>query len=523
MPELQRGGDLAVYVRVYDNPAEEIRRAVLEAVGTGESADAPVPQVLSQLANASGRRMVIFIDQFEEIFVRHDREARGRFAAIIEDALVVGKGHVRFVLSLREDFLPRLSEFRDRLPTIFHNEFRLDRLSPEACRAAITEPAKLFGLEVEPALIDRLLEDLGQQGVDPPQLQIVCDTLYDALPTGGKRITLDSYQTLGGTRKILTDYLERVLRASPAAERETARAVLKQLVTAEQTKSVLRLADLARLVARSEEELSRVLADLSNRGLVREVPREDGYWFELSHEYLVQEISRWLTEHEIELKRVRELLEQAVRNYRNLGVLMPPPQIRLVRQRESDLALSKEERQLVRDSERALRTHRKTVVSAGIAATLLLVAAGVAGRYAYLATHIFIEPRYTEFDVADVDVVRRPKTVRRFEELLVYAGSPTRSWLDQRVGFPIFWYETDFELNQIDPARREPLRVGQHFASSTDLEPEIVGMLRPTDRARFLLTSGRTDEAVKPLRTNYEFRLLTGLEQPISVGDTFTP
>ena len=309
-----------MYVRVYDNPAEEIRRAVADAVDYGGMVDGPLPQVLSRLATESGQRIVVFIDQFEEIFIRHDREARARFATDLESALLLGKGQVRFVLSLREDFLPRLSEFRDCIPTIFHNEFRLDRLAPDGCRAAITEPAKLFGLQVEPALVDRLLEDLGQRGVDPPQLQIVCDTLYDALPTGDRRMTLASYEALGGTRKILTDYLDRVLRESPAPERETARAVLKQLVTAEETKSVLRLADLGRLVARSEEEVSRVLTDLSNRRLVREVPREDGYWFELSHEYLVQEIARWLSDHERELKRVRELLEQAVRNRRNLGI-----------------------------------------------------------------------------------------------------------------------------------------------------------------------------------------------------------
>ena len=179
---------------------------------------------------------------------------------------------------------------------------------------------------------------------------------------------------------------------------------------------------------------------------------------------------------------------------------MPALQIRLVREREDDLALSKEERQLLRDSEQALRTQRKTVVTAGIVAALVCAISGVAARYGYLTTHRFIESRDTEL----VEVVRGQRTGRRFEEIRVHGGSPARSWLDKRLGFPTFLYETDFELNEVDPARRDALKVGQLFGRRIDPESEIVGMLRPTDRARFLLTSGRTAEAIKLLIALYD-------------------
>jgi serine/threonine protein kinase len=507
IPLLRREGDLPVYVRVYDDPIDEIRRAALDAAGRDDvQPDTKLPQLLATLAANIGKRIVIFIDQLEELFIRHDREARDRFAAAIDAVLTLGKGRVRVVLSLREDFLARLSEFRDRLPTIFHNELRLDRLANEACRAAIAEPAKLFGLEVEPALIDRLLEDLSKEGIDPPQLQMVCDTLFDGVPPGGKRITLDSYVGLGGTRKILTNYLERVLRESAPSARETTRQVLKLLVTAEDTKTVRRLADLARLAATSEADVSRVLTDLSNRRLVREVPHDDGYWYELTHEYLVQEIAHWLSDEEKELTRVRELLEQAVRNRRNLRILMPSSQIALIRKHEDDLTLSKEERQLVRDSEQALQTRRKTVIAAGAAAILVLAVAGVAGRYVYLTTHRFIHPRDNEF----VEVQHGRKTAHRFEEVQVFAGSPTPSWIDSLLRFPRFQYETDFELNQIDPARRDVLKGGLLFGRSDNLDGPILEMLQPVERVRFFLTSGRNDEVVKLLPALYRNRAIDG-------------
>ncbi|MCP4658061.1 MAG: CHAT domain-containing protein, partial [bacterium] len=298
IPVLRQAGYCPLYTRVYDDPAGEIRRAVVAAGSEGGGAvagEGPLEELLPRSASVLGRPLVVFVDQFEEIFIRYDREVRERFAATLRRCLDEGRGQVRFVLSLREDFLARLSEFRERLPTIFHNELRLDPLGEEESREAIVEPARLLDLEVEPQLVDRLIEDLTAEGIDPPQLQIVCDTLYDALPPGERRLTLKSYRSLGETRKILGGYLERVLRELPPEERQPTREILKALVTSEETKSLCRIADLARIAGCGEAEAARILAELANRRLIRRVPHEEGFWYELTHEYLVEEISRWLS------------------------------------------------------------------------------------------------------------------------------------------------------------------------------------------------------------------------------------
>ncbi len=287
MPQLLRQAYTPVYCRVYDDPAGEIRRAALESAGAPPSdfpPAMPLPTLLPEVAGRNEQRLVIFVDQFEEIFIRHDQEARDRFAASLAATLTEGKGRVRFVLSLREDFLARLSEFRERIPNIFHNEFRLAPLSEAESRAAIVEPARLLGLDVEPELVERLIADLSREGVDPPQLQIVCDTLYDALEQGQKRLTLKSYLALGETRKILGNYLERVLHEFPPPERDAARELLKSLVTSEKTKTVAQIADLARAAGgRSVENSRRPLQPATDstraaRGglLVRAHPRIPG-------------------------------------------------------------------------------------------------------------------------------------------------------------------------------------------------------------------------------------------------------
>jgi len=507
MPQLRRDGYTPVYVRVFDDPVGEIRAGAIDAVGRGDqprSADAesPLPDLLNDLADRIDGPIVVFVDQFEEIFIRHSPAVRAAFAESLQACVERSGGRLRFVLSFREDFLARLAEFRDRIPTIFHNEMRLGSLTREMAKQAIIEPAKLLGIDVEEDLVHRLLSDLETEGIEPPQLQIVMDHLYDALPPGGTSITFKSYKALGGTRKILTGYLERVLQQLPAPRRRIGREILKMLVTSEETKVISRLADLMRNVECSEDEALDILSEFSDHRLIRRVQTEDGHWYELMHEYLVEEISRWLSAADKELKRVRELLEQAVRNYRNLHMLMPGGQIELVRTHEHDLNLAREERQLLRTSELALTTRRRKMTVLTAAAVVFLAVAGVSWRYAYLSTHVFIESTDRELTRYSYNGLR----TRRLETINVYTGSPARSWLDRRLGFPRLIHETRVGLGQLEPRMRDAVKAGEVFAAGADLEQALFERLKPVEQVKHLVTTGRLEDAAALTLTLYEDR-----------------
>ena len=65
----------------------------------------------------------------------------------------------------------------------------------------LTAPARAVGCQYDDALVARLLDDLNDHGsVDPPQLQIVCDHLYDARSPSCE-LTLELYARLGGASK----------------------------------------------------------------------------------------------------------------------------------------------------------------------------------------------------------------------------------------------------------------------------------------------------------------------------------
>ncbi len=240
-------------------------------------------------------RLVVVLDQFEEFFLRLDPARHADFFRELADTLDKPERDVRFVLSLREDYLAHLAEARTFLPDVFANSIRLSVLDRDHARVAIAEPAARAGVTVEPELVDALvgaaslahvgaLRGAGGEGssgdlveadgrVPPTALQIVLDRLYrEALPKGhnpknppppGVRLTLAAYSAIHcmvgqgeevrevqGAQAILAGYVNEGLERLPdlkreddktplGADKELGREILKVMVTSQNTKSVV--------------------------------------------------------------------------------------------------------------------------------------------------------------------------------------------------------------------------------------------------------------------------------------------
>ena len=76
-------------------------------------------------------------------------------------------------------------------------------------------------------MVDQLIDDLVDSDgatVMPAQLQLVCSALYDRLGPDERVITLMSYESQGGARNILQQYLDYGLARFPSDERAMAYA-----------------------------------------------------------------------------------------------------------------------------------------------------------------------------------------------------------------------------------------------------------------------------------------------------------
>ncbi|QLE57080.1 hypothetical protein [Nostoc sp. TCL26-01] len=338
VPALQNraiGDQIAVPVvlQVYTDWVRELGKALNEAV-THIAGDISIaPEVLSLPAtpitiddifqqlhqNANNHLITVLIfDQFEEFFFGYtDRQQKQEFDQFLSQCLNIS--FVKIVFSLREDYLHQLLEFKHlaNLEAINNNildkhiRYQLNNFSPEYAKAIIQKLTERSQSNLEPDLIDALVEDLSTElgEVRPIELQVVGAQLQD------ERInTLSQYQQYR-PNKLIERYIKELIKDC-GAENERAALLVLYLLTDESNKRPFKTrAELTSELAELEDasKLELVLDILVRSGLVvlfPDVPER----YQLIHDYLV-DLIRYLQQQEsslqVQLNQLRRRVEQS--------------------------------------------------------------------------------------------------------------------------------------------------------------------------------------------------------------------
>ncbi len=261
--------------------------------------------VLRQRAKRTGRKVLLFIDQFEELYTLvpgvHERRA---FTAALAGAADDADAPIRVVLSLRSDFLDRVAEDPAFLADVTAGLFFLNPPGRAGMRDALVLPAELAGYRFESALIvDEMLAHLEATPGALPLLQFAATKLWEQRDEPGKRLTFAAYQAMGGITGALATHADAVVTELPPTSQTLARALVLRLVTPERTRAIVSVAELAEL-SPTAGEVSRLVDHLvAARLLVVQhtagAERDAGATIELVHESLITSwptLRRWLEE-----------------------------------------------------------------------------------------------------------------------------------------------------------------------------------------------------------------------------------
>ena len=289
-----------------DDPTVALSEAVGEASGLSTNGS-----VVTALERAQSTRDVyLVLDQAEEYFLYHaDDGGPGSFAEALP-AVLAAPSRVNVLVSLREDSLAKLDRFTGRIPSLFANTLRLDRLDRAAARAAVLRPVERYveltgeAVSVEPELVERVLDEVGAGQIEPalgglggveggdvggrieaPYLQLVMQRLWEEeRASGSTELRVETIDRLGGAQHIVEEHLEGAMADLTPEQKDVAARIFNHLVTPSGTKIAHEVADLANFGQVSESEL-RTGADgpvraphpaLGRRGRcrpVRDLPR----------------------------------------------------------------------------------------------------------------------------------------------------------------------------------------------------------------------------------------------------------
>lgn len=398
IPQLrQQGAWVIISMRPQIDPFQSLANALVTWLETGSSPgrlERKVGSLLKDLANSrrglsqkaeqvlqeaggSKRRLLLIVDQFEELYTTCEPSVRKRFLGSLQefaDHCRQSKGRMTLLVALRVDFLER-SPKGDRFTAAINNaDVRLKPMIREEMREAIVHPAEQAGLLVEAGLAERILDDLGEHIGGLPLLEFTLERLWQHREGG--RLTHGAYDKLGKVKKALADYAEEIYGGLSEKQKMLARRVLLQLVAVSAGED--QAAPSRRIVMRKnmdEQEWSLILQLAENRLLTTNRDPFSGVeTVELTHEALITAWNRctdWIKQNR-EFLEWRSHLENALKNHRkrknDSHYLLRGPDLKEARRwlTESDspsspYSLNDEEAAFIASSQRMLwRAHRRT-------------------------------------------------------------------------------------------------------------------------------------------------------------------
>ncbi|NIM18338.1 MAG: hypothetical protein GTO45_40680, partial [Candidatus Aminicenantes bacterium] len=273
---------------------------------------------------------VLILDQFEEFFAFHEPESRKTFVAQLADLVngaipaalrqSVEKGeafpytesppNVKVLISIREDYLGQLEELSREISDILKNRFRLQALSREQAREAITKPSQVKDDKIQTPIfsydsstVKRMLVFLSvwmeknkvvyKDEVESFQLQLLCQHIEEKVrrkTQEGDEIIIkeDDLSGMPGMQKVLQNfYDDRIKRLRGVRKKINVRKLCE--------KGLISLSD--RRLSLEEEEIGRrfkvspsLLAEMVDGRLLRAEKRVGSVYYELSHDTLVAPI-----------------------------------------------------------------------------------------------------------------------------------------------------------------------------------------------------------------------------------------
>jgi WD40 repeat protein/class 3 adenylate cyclase len=273
-----------------------LRAGLVAAVEEGEVPGVESVQLITpgtdpQLDAGATTADLLVVDQFEELFTLCKDPAR-RLAFI--DAVLAFEGAV--AIGVRADLYGQLSTHPGLARAVAEEQILLGPMTDAELHRAVTEPARLAGLRLEPGLVDLILRDVAGEPGALPLLSHALRATWER--RDGRTLTLEGYRESGGVESAVARTADALVDALPDDQRPLARNLFLRLTElGEGIEDTRRRERIEELVPQGSSPAT-VEALLEQLARARLVTLGDGT-AEVAHEVLIRKwptLRRWLDE-----------------------------------------------------------------------------------------------------------------------------------------------------------------------------------------------------------------------------------
>ena len=281
-----------------------------------------------------GGNLLLLVDQFEELFRYQDyagREEAEAFVALLIESAREADARIYVTITMRSEYLGACALIEGLSDAINAGMFLTPRMTREHCRDAIVGPAEVCDIDIEPALVNRLLNDLvnfapwdSQDSNDQldrlmrradqlPLLQYTLNRMWQRAherdPDKKVKLTVDDYEAIGGLSGALNAHANQIFDDLGKQRAQVAEWVFRALTAgstiADAVRRPTRLDDLISACGGDEAGVRAVVDAFRAPGVNFLVPELDPHnpkltpdtYVDISHESLIRQwkkLSEWL-------------------------------------------------------------------------------------------------------------------------------------------------------------------------------------------------------------------------------------
>ncbi len=308
-------------------------------------------ECVKQLNLSPDENILILIDQFEELFrFKSSREDHltfnesEAFVKLLVEAVEQRETPIYVVLTMRSDFIGECSQFQELTEEINSSNYLVPQMTREDFRAAIEGPVAVGGATIEKALVQQLLNEVGD---DPDQLPILQHSLmrtweyWEQLNDPDKSISLSDYEAIGKMEKALSEHANEAFDELNAGGKRVCESMFKTL-TEKGTdnrgiRHPTRVEVLAAISKSSVEEVIEVAEKFRSRGRsflapAPQIPLHKDSVIDLSHESLMRiwnKLKVWVEEEGQAIQMYSRLADASGMYQEGKTGLWRPPDLQL--------------------------------------------------------------------------------------------------------------------------------------------------------------------------------------------------
>ena len=192
-----------------------------------------IREAMSFIELERSAKLLILVDQFEEIFrfadLRLREEVNAAFAAETRDeaaafvrllltAAQISEYEIHIAITMRSDFIGDCARFHGLPEAVTASQFLVPSLTRDQRARAICKPIELAGATIEPALVQKALNDTND---DPDQLPVLQHAMMRCWEVASRRaqdpnqkpeLSLSDYYAVGGVQTALSIHANEIVK-----------------------------------------------------------------------------------------------------------------------------------------------------------------------------------------------------------------------------------------------------------------------------------------------------------------------